>query len=103
MLRKFASYPRQNGLAVALGRIERTLFILNWRQNVELRHHMHAGLDKGEVRNTLARAVFINRLGEIRNASFEQQRYRGSSFNLATAPRCAVDYGLPGAGNAGAA
>jgi len=33
MLRKLASYPRQNGLALALrefGRIERTLFILDW-------------------------------------------------------------------------
>ena len=33
-------YPRQNGLAVALrelGRIERTLFILDWLQSVELR------------------------------------------------------------------
>nr|WP_266096017.1 Tn3 family transposase [Klebsiella pneumoniae] len=32
MLRKLGSYPRQNGLAVALrelGRIERTLFILD--------------------------------------------------------------------------
>ncbi|MCB1741715.1 MAG: Tn3 family transposase, partial [Gammaproteobacteria bacterium] len=35
MLRKLGSYPRQNGLAVALrelGRIERTLFILDWLQ-----------------------------------------------------------------------
>ncbi|VVP61223.1 Tn3 family transposase TnAs2 [Pseudomonas fluorescens] len=33
MLRKLGSYSRQNGLAVALreqGRIERTLFILDW-------------------------------------------------------------------------
>jgi TnpA family transposase len=40
MLRKLGSYPRQNGLAVAfreLGRIERTLFILDWLQSVELR------------------------------------------------------------------
>lgn len=40
MLRKLGSYPRQNGLTVALrerGRIERTLFILDWLQSVELR------------------------------------------------------------------
>jgi TnpA family transposase len=40
MLRKLGSYPRQNGLALALrelGRIERTLFILDWLQSVELR------------------------------------------------------------------
>jgi len=75
-------------LAVALrelGRIERTLFILDWLQSVELRRRVHAGLNKGEARNALARAVFFNRLGEIRDRSFEQQRYRASGLNLVTA------------------
>ncbi|ANB72113.1 transposase [Paraburkholderia phytofirmans OLGA172] len=88
MLRKLGSYPRQNGLAVALrelGRIERTLFILDWLQSVELRRRVHGGLNKGEARNALARAVFFNRLGEIRDRSFEQQRYRASGLNLVTA------------------
>jgi TnpA family transposase len=70
MLRKLGSYPRQNGMAVALrelGRIERTLFTLDWLQNVELRRRVHAGLNKGEARNALARAVFFNRLGEGTN------------------------------------
>ena len=52
MLRKLGSYPRQNGLAVALrelGRIERTLFILDWLQSVELRRRVYAGLNKGEA------------------------------------------------------
>ena len=88
MIRKLASYPRQNGLAVALrelGRIERTLFILDWLQNVELRRRVQIGLNKGEARNALARAVFFHRLGEIRDRSFEQQRYRASGLNLVTA------------------
>ena len=88
MLRKLGSYPRQNGLAVALrelGRIERTLFILDWLQSVELRRRVQAGLNKGEARNALARAVFFNRLGEIRDRSFEYQRYRASGLNLLTA------------------
>lgn len=88
MLRKLGSYPRQNGLAVALrelGRIERTLFILDWLQSVELRRRVNAGLNKGEARNALARAVFFNRLGEIRDRSFEQQCYRASGLNLITA------------------
>jgi TnpA family transposase len=53
MLRKLGSYPRQNGLAVALrelDRIERTLFILDWLQSVELRRRVHTGLNKGEAR-----------------------------------------------------
>lgn len=88
MLRKLGSYPRQNGLAVALrelGRIERTLFTLDWLQDLELRRRTHAGLNKGEARNALARSVFFYRLGEIRDRSFEQQRYRASGLNLVTA------------------
>lgn len=88
MLRKLGSYPRQNGLAVALrelGRIERTLFALDWMQNVELRRRVQIGLNKGEAKNALARAVFLNRLGEIRERSFENQRYRASGLNLVVA------------------
>ena len=88
MFRKLGSYPHPNGLAVALrelGRIERTLFILDWLQSVELRRRVQAGLNKGEARNAMARAVFFNRLGEIRDRSFEQQRYRASGLNLVTA------------------
>lgn len=74
-------YPHQNCLAIALrelGGIERMLLILDWLQNVELRRRAHAGLNKWEARNALARAVFIHRFGEIRDRSFEQQRYRAS-------------------------
>ena len=88
MLRKLGSYPRQNGLAVALrelGRIERTLFALNWMQHVELRWRVQSRLNKGEAKNALARAVFLNRLGEIRDRSFENQRYRASGLNLLVA------------------
>lgn len=48
MLRKLGSYPRRNGLAVALqelGRIERTLFTLEWLRSVELRRRVQAGLN----------------------------------------------------------
>jgi TnpA family transposase len=88
MMRKLGSYPRQNSLSVALrelGRIERTLFILDWLQSVELRRRVNTGLNKGEARNSLARAVFFTRLGEIRDRSFDHQRYRASGLNLVTA------------------
>ena len=88
MLRKLGSYPRQNGLAVALrelGRIERTLFALDWIQSVELRRRVQVGLNKGEAKNSLSRAVFFNRLGELRDRSFENQRYRASGLNLVVA------------------
>ncbi|MES1942330.1 transposase, partial [Salinisphaera sp. T5B8] len=85
MLRKLGSYPRQNGLAIALrelGRIERTLFALDWMQNIDLRRRVQVGLNKGEAKNALARAVFLNRLGEVRDRSYENQRYRASGLNL---------------------
>ena len=73
-----------SGLA-RIGRIERTLFAFDWMQNVELRRRVQIGLNKGEAKNTLARAVFLNRLGEIRDRSFENQRYRASGLNLVVA------------------
>jgi TnpA family transposase len=68
-----------------LGRIERTLFTLKWLLDPALRRRVSAGLNKGEVRNSLARAVFFYRLGEIRDRSYENQRYRASGLNLVVA------------------
>jgi TnpA family transposase len=88
ILRKLASYPRQNSLARALrelGRLERTLFLLQILRDPALRRRIHVGLNKGEARNALARAVFFNRLGELRDRSFEDQRHRASGLNLVVA------------------
>src|SRR5271155_2656712 len=88
ILRRLAAYPRQNALAKALreiGRLERTLFTLDWISDPALRRRSNAGLNKGEARNALARAVFFHRLGEIRDRAFENQRYRASGLNLAVA------------------
>jgi TnpA family transposase len=88
ILRKLAAYPRQNGLAQALrelGKLERTIFTLDWMQDPELRRRSHVGLNKGEQQNALRRAVFFNRLGEIRDRSYENQRYRASGLNLVVA------------------
>ncbi|MHA4180857.1 Tn3 family transposase, partial [Bacillus cereus] len=68
ILKKLAAYPRQNSLSVTLreiGRIERTLYTLEWLQSPELRRRVQVGLNKGEAKHALARAVFFNRLGEI--------------------------------------
>lgn len=65
MLRRLVAYPRQNGLAVALREIsciERTLFTLDWIRDPVLRRRAKAGLNMGEARNALARAVFFHHL-----------------------------------------
>ena len=88
LMRRLAAYPRQNAIAKALreiGRLERTLFTLDWISDPALRRRANAGLNKGEARNALARAVFFHRLGEIRDRTFENQRYRASGLNLAVA------------------
>ena len=95
ILKKLANYPRQNGLAKALreiGRIERTLFELEWYQDMELRRRGNAGLNKGEAHNALARAVYFNRLGELRDRSYEDQQGRASGLALLCA---AIGCGTP--------
>ncbi len=50
ILGKLAAYPRRNGLAWALkeiGKIERSLFYLEWMKSPELRRRVTAGLNKG--------------------------------------------------------
>jgi TnpA family transposase len=88
ILFKLANYPRQNGLAKALreiGKIERTLLTLRWLRDPDLRRRVTAGLNKGEARNALARAVFFNRLGESRDRSYEDQMNRAGGLALLTA------------------
>jgi TnpA family transposase len=88
IMRQLAAYPRQNGVAAALrelGRLERTLFTLDWIEDPELRRDTGRELNKGESRNSLARAVFIHRLGEIRDRTYENQQHRASGLNLLVA------------------
>jgi TnpA family transposase len=40
------------------------------------------GRDIGEAKNALARTVFFNRLDELSDRTFENQRYRASGLNL---------------------
>jgi hypothetical protein len=56
--------------------------MLDWLDDPDLRRRTNANLNKGEARNALARAVFFNRLGELRDRTFENQRHRASGLNL---------------------
>jgi TnpA family transposase len=69
----------------ALGRIERTLFTLQWLSDPALRQRSQAGLNKGEAGNALRRAVFFHRQGEFRDRTSENQSFRASGLSLLTA------------------
>lgn len=60
ILRKLAAYERQNQLDLALqeiGRVERTLFMLDWLESPALRQRCQAGLNKSEQRHQLTQAI----------------------------------------------
>src|SRR3546814_525979 len=93
MLRKLAAYERQNQLDVALqkiGKVERTLFMLDWLENPNLRRRCHAGLNNSEQRHALTQAIYTFRQGRIIDRSHEAQQYRASGLNLVIADRKAI-------------
>ncbi|QUM71010.1 Tn3 family transposase [Sphingopyxis granuli] len=61
---KPSAYRRQNKLYFALceiGRIERTLFTLDWLGQTDFCRASQAGLNEGEARHALADAILTNR------------------------------------------
>ena len=88
LLRKFAAYPRQHELAVALreiGRVERTLFIIDWLLDADMQRRAQIGLNKGEAHHALKNALRIGRQGEIRDRTTEGQHFRMAGLNLLAA------------------
>lgn len=85
ILGKFGSYSRQNKMATALremGRIEKTVFILDYISNETLRRRVQRGLNKGEAMNGLARALFFGKRGEFRERGLQDQLQRTSALNI---------------------
>ena len=81
MLRKLAAYERQNQLHLALreiGRVERTLFMLDWLESPALRQRCHAGLNKSEQRHALTGAICTLKQGRIADRTHEAQQFRAS-------------------------
>jgi TnpA family transposase len=84
ILRKLAAYPRQNSLAAALrevGRVERSIFMLDWLSDLGLQRRVQLGLNKGEAHHALKRAISFNRRGEIRDRTSESQHHRIAALN----------------------
>src|SRR3546814_14066695 len=59
--------------------------MLDWLRDIDRRRRTQGWLNKGEARNALARALFLNQLGELRDRRFENQTYRASGLNLLVA------------------
>ncbi len=81
-------YRQQNRLCLALGgigRIERTLFMLDWIENLQLRKDNQAGLNKGEAHHSLAKAVFAHSQDRIIDQSDDAQQKRAMALNLVIA------------------
>lgn len=88
MLRKLAAYERQNQLDLALreiGRVERTLFMLDWLESAALRRRCQAGLNKSEQRHFLTQAICTFKQGRIADRTHEAQQFRASGLNLVIA------------------
>jgi TnpA family transposase len=82
---KLGSYARKNSLSTALremGRIEKTLFILDYISSEALRRKINRGLNKGEAMNALARAIFFGKHGELRERALQDQLQRASALNI---------------------
>jgi TnpA family transposase len=82
---KLGSYSRQNSLSTAqreMGRIEKTIFILDYISSEAMRRRIHRGLNKGEAMNALARAIFFGKFGELRERALQDQLQRASALNI---------------------
>ena len=82
---KLGSYSRQNRLATALremGRIEKTIFILDYISSETFRRRIQRGLNKGEAMNGLARAICFGKQGELRERALRDQLQRASALNI---------------------
>ncbi len=88
MLKKLAAYERQNQIDIALqeiGKVERTLFMLDWLESPDLRRRCQAGLNKSEQHYVLTQAICTFRQGRMVNRTHEALQYRASGLNLVIA------------------
>ena len=82
-----ASYLRQHGLAVVIrefGRVERTLFMIEWLLDVDMQRRAGLGLNRGEAHHVLKNALRIGRQGEVRDRTSLAQHFRIAGPNLLT-------------------
>lgn len=85
MMRKVAAYPKQNQLTLAfneVGKLERTIFVLNYLLDRPLQRRNLRGLNKGEAIWSAARAMTKNQDGDMPERELNAQMNRASSTML---------------------
>jgi TnpA family transposase len=88
LMRKLAAYPQHSSLAGALremGKLERSLFILNYMPDAVMQRRSLTALNKGEAIQGLARTIHIGQSGELREPALDAQVKRTSGLMLLTA------------------
>lgn len=86
-IRSLLKSPRPSGLAQAImevGRVSRTLYLLNYIDNEDYRRRILTQLNWGEGRHAVARAIRYGQRGEIRKRYREGQEDQLGALGLVT-------------------
>lgn len=87
LVSRLQAKPRKNSLTRALqeyGRLQKTLFLLRYTQDTDLRKRINRQLNKGEELHALRRAIFFANEGHIRKRHPEEQTEQALCLNLVT-------------------
>ena len=87
LLAKLQAGSRQNALAQALieyGRVVRTVFLLRYLADTDLRRKIGGQLNKGESLNALRRALFFANQGHVRRAHHDDQTEQALCLTVVT-------------------
>ncbi|MEG0679018.1 MAG: Tn3 family transposase [Carnobacterium sp.] len=85
ILGKLGSYARKNKVATALrelGRIEKSIFMIRYVTDDQLRRKITHGLNKTEAVNALARELFFGRRGKFMERDIRRQLQSASALNV---------------------
>jgi TnpA family transposase len=78
-----SSSDRLAGALTALGRVVKTVFILRYLSDAELRHRVQLQLNRGEARHELVgRCLFFANRGEFRSGDAEEIMNKASCLSL---------------------
>jgi TnpA family transposase len=95
VLQRLSSASPSDRVAKALttlGRVVKTIFILRYLHQEELRRRVQLQLNRGEARHELARGLFFANRGEFRTGDYEEMMNKASCLQPAVKRRPGVEY-----------